>query len=424
MLKMKATLAKVENGQAHLDVEVEPSEVETALGQAYHKVVRKVNIPGFRKGKAPRFIVERHVGRDALVREALDDLLPHAFHHAVEETRIEPVGEPQFEVDRVEDGAPLAFRVAVDVKPQVKLGDYRSISIPHEIPEIGDEEVDRFLAEMQDRHARLVTIEGGEAAAGLFAWVSYEGTVAGRPVGSGEQAQLLDLSSADLLPGLGERLTGAKAGEEREVSLTYPDEDERQELAGKSAHLKIRVHAIGRKEAPAVDDDFARSLGSGSVEELRLEAKNKLTQAVREQAEEQATARAVEALVAGAEVEPIPASMVNRRMRALFSEWMGQIQQMGVTPEAYLARVGVTAEAFEAQVRARAEREVRTELVLEQLASQEGIAASEEEVRQGLDKAGLPPSAAPAVSRSMVITKAAAFLGEIAQSAAAVPQSS
>lgn len=424
MLKMKATLAKVENGQAHLEVEVDPAEVEAALGEAYQKVVRRVNIPGFRKGKAPRFVLERHVGRDALMREALDILLPHAFHHAVEDTRIEPVGEPHFDVEGVVEGAPLAFRVAVEVKPQVKLGDYRSISVPYEVPEIGEEEVDRFLADLQDRNARLVTIEDGEAAPGLFAWVSYDGTVAGRAVNSGGQAQLLDLSSADLLPGLGERLAGAKAGEEREVSLAYPENDERLDLAGKSADLKIRVHAVARKELPALDDELARSLGSGSVEELRLEAKNKLTQAVRERADEQTAARAVEALVAGAEVEAIPASMINRRMRSLFSEWMRQLKQMGMTPETYLAQLDVAAEAFEAQVRARAERELRTELVLEHLARQEGITASEEEVRQGLDKAGLTPSAAPMVSRSIAMAKAATFLGEIAKSPAALPQSS
>lgn len=424
MLKMKATLVKVENGQALLDVEVDPSEVEAALHGAYQKVVRKANIPGFRKGKAPRLIVERHLGRDALIREALENLLPHAFHHAVEDTLIEPVSEPRYDVTSLEDGAPLAFQVTVDVKPKVELGDYRSIQVPWETPEVGDEEVERFLANMQEQHARLVTVEGGEAAPGFFTWVSYEGTVADRPVGGDGQAHLLDLSSADPLPGMSERLTGARAGEEREVSLLFPPDYERAELAGQSANLKVKIHAVGRKEIPALDDDFARTLGSGSLEELRIEAKNKLAQALQGQADERVTAQAVEAVVTRAEIEAIPASMINRRLRALLAEWAEQLQQMGVTPGSYLARAGVTAEAFEAQVRARAEQEIRTELVLEQVARQEGIETSEEEVRRSLDKAGLSPTAAPAVRRSILVAKAAAFLKDVAKSIAASSQAS
>lgn len=424
MLKMKATLAKVENAQALLDVEVDASEVEAALDGAYRKVVRRVNIPGFRKGKAPRFIVERQVGRDALLREALDDLLPHAFHHAVEDTGIEPVGEPQYNITRLEDGAPLAFQVTVDVRPEVKLGDYRSIQISWEAPEVGDEEVEKFLAGMQDQQARFIAVEDGEAAPGLFAWVSYEGTVTGRPVGGDGQAHLLDLSSADLLPGLSDALSGAKAGEEREVALEFPADSEHAELAGKSAHLKVKIHAVGRREIPPLDDEFARSMGVGSLEELWIEAKNKLAQALRERADERVTAQAIEAAVAGSEIGVVPVSMINRRMRTLLSEWAGQLKQMGSTPESYLASTGLTAEAFEEQVRARAEQEIRTELVLEQVARREGIEASAEEVRQSLDKAGLPPTAAPAVRRSITIAKAAGFLRETAKSVAAAPQAS
>lgn len=424
MLKMNATLAKLEKGQALLEVEVDPAEVEAALDQAYQKLVRRVNIPGFRKGKAPRHLLERHVGRDALMREALDILLPHAYRHAVEETGIEPVGAPHFDVTRMEEGVPLAFRVTVDVRPEVRLGDYRSIRIPSERAEVPDEEVDRFLAGLQDAHARLVTVDGGEAAPGLFAWVSYEGTVAGRPVGGDGQSHLLDLSSQDLLPGLADSLAGARAGEEREVELSFPADEGRPELAGQSARLKVKVQAVARKEVPPLDDDFARSLGAASLEELRLEAKNRLTRAIHRQAEERATAQAVEAAVAQAEVGAIPASLIGQRVDALLSEWAERLRAAGLTSDQYFRAAGLTGEAFAEQVRARAEREIRTELVLEQVAREEGISASEDEVRQRLDKAGLPSTAAPAVRRSIVIAKAAAFLRETAKSMAAAPQAS
>lgn len=393
---MKATLEKLENCRAVVGIEVGLPHVEAALDKACRRLARRTDIPGFRKGRAPRVVVERHLGRGALWREALDDLLAEGFLGAVRTLGIEPVGDPDFEDVHVHDGEPLTFKAAVDVRPEIRLGDYRSGRFPVAAPEVTDEQVDRFLDSLREQHARLVPLEEGEAAEGLFAWITYDGTLGGRQVASG-QPMLVEFGRGNLLPGLEEQLLGAGRGEEREVRL-----DE--------GGLRVRVHGLARKEVPALDEAFARSLGVPGVEELRAEAKNKLREAAAREALEQAVRQAVESAVAGAEVPSLPASAVEKRYLSLMNDWTSRLQRLGMGQEEYLEQAGTSLEAFQQRVREEAEREIRTEYVLEEIARAEGLDVADAEVREELRQAGLPPAAAPAVRRSLAVRKAVEFL--------------
>lgn len=411
---MKATLEKLEDSRAILDVEVDLNHIEGALDMAYKRLVRKTDIPGFRKGKAPRAVLERHVGRTSLWREALDDLLGHAYTHAVEMIGIEPVADPEFDITRMEDGESLTFKASVDVRPEVRLGDYRSVRVGLDVAEVSEEEMGRFLDELRENQARLVTVEDGEAAPGHFLWISYEGTIGDKPVGSGGQSQLLEMGFSNLMPGLDEQLEGARAGEERKVTLTFPEDDEREELAGLEAILKIKVHSVARKETPDLDEEFARGTGYQGLEELKNEAKNKLRRAAREESERRALDEAIEAVVKQAEIGALPESMVERRLRHLMTDLEGRLRRIGLNEDAYLKQIGTDEAELLKQMKERAEREIKAELVLEQIAREEDIPVSDDEVKAGLEKAGLPPTAAPAIRGSLKITKAVDLLKESA----------
>lgn len=407
---MKATLEKLENCRAVLGVEVGVSRVEAALDKASRRLAGRTAIPGFRKGRAPRAVVERHLGRGALWREALDDLLAEGFLEAVRTLGIEPVGDPDFDDVHLHDGEPLTFKAAVDVRPEVRLGDYRSPRFPAEAPEVTEEQVDRFLDALREEHARLVPLEEGVAADGLFAWITYEGALGGRQVAAG-QPMLIEFGRGNLPPGLEEQLLGAGRGEEREVRL-------------EDGGLRVRIHGLARKELPALDEDFARSLGVPGLEELRAEAKNKLKEAAAREAVEQAVRRAVESAVAGAEVPSLPASAVEKRCRSLLAEWSTRLQRLGMSREDYLREAGTSFEAFQERVRAEAEREIRTEYVLEEIARAEGLEVADAEVRETLRQAGLSPAAAPAVRRSLARRKAVEFLKTLNAAEPVTPQAS
>lgn len=407
---MKATLEKLENCRAVMGVEVGVPRVEAALDEASRRLAGRTAIPGFRKGRAPRAVVERHLGRGALWREALDDLLAKGFLDAVRTLGIEPVGDPDFEDVHVHDGEPLTFKAAVDVRPEVRLGDYRSARFPAEAPEITEEQVERFLDALREEHARLVPLEEGEAAPGLFAWITYEGALGGRRVAA-EQPTLIEFGRGNLQPGLEERLLGAGRGEEREVRLA-------------DGALTVRIHGLARKELPALDEAFARSLGVPGLEELRAEAKNRLKEAAARDALEQAVRRAVESAVAGSEVPSLPASAVEQRYRSLLDDWADRLRRLGMTREEYVAKAGTSLEAFQERVRAEAEREIRTEYVLEEIARAEGLEVADAEVREALRQAGLAPAAAGAVRRSLARRKAVEFLKTLNAAEPVTPQAS
>src|SRR5690606_277923 len=236
---MKTTLEKVDN-TAYLTIEVPVETVEDALERAYRKLSRNVLIPGFRKGRAPRALVERRIGKEALLDEALDDLLPEAYARAVEETGIEPIDRPTVTDVEYDEGRPLSFKARVEVKPEVQLGDYRAVRVERPPVEVREADVDDVLERLREAQAQLVPVEDEPAAAGLVATIDFQGTIDGRPFDGGEGSDYaFEIGSGRLIEGFEEQLVGMRVGEERTIAVTFPDDYGNAELAGKAAEFRV-----------------------------------------------------------------------------------------------------------------------------------------------------------------------------------------
>lgn len=385
---MKTTIEKIENSRAHLEIEVPVEMLEDAMSKAAKKVAKKVNVPGFRKGKAPRAVVERHVGKAALVDEALQDLFPVVYEKAIEETGIKPVGQPEVKDLKVDEDQPMILMIEVDVLPEVKLGDYKSIAAAKEIKAITDEDVVAELDKMRERYAEVKSIEDEniEALEGHFLLVDFDGYVDGEAIqgGSGE-GYTLELGSNTFIPGFEEQLVGSRVGEEREIAVTFPQEYHEPSLAGKEAIFKIKVHEIKEKVMPELNDEFATMVEKESFEVLKEETRAHLIEHAEKEARAQLYNQVVELVVEQAEVD-VPESMIKQRQEALLQDLDQNLQQQGMGLDMYLQAIGKERDDVLADFAPRAEKEVKTDLVLETIAKQEEISATDEEVSAEIDQ--------------------------------------
>lgn len=406
---MKATVEKVEGNQALLEVEVGESELDKALDRAYRKVVGRINIPGFRKGKAPRIIVERFVGKEPLYEEALDLLVPEAYEQAVQETGIKPIDRPQITITQIEQGKPLTFKASVEVKPEVTLGPVEDLEVEKPSGELPAEEVERRVEEeihlRRQRRAELCALgEDAELRDGLWALVDFQGTMDGKPMKNGSaEGFTVEIGGGKMVPGFEAQLVGARVGEEREIRVTFPEDYEAQELAGEEATFQVKVREIKEKVLPELTDEFAREASPyGSLQELRSELANKLRDASLQDAERAFQRAVVEAVSAQAEVT-LPEVLVQRRLDRLMEENQASFKQYGIDYEEFLRNQGTDLESVREQLRPRAEKEVKADLVLDAVATAEGFEASDEEVEAEIQRvAGEYGQSAEAVKKLML----------------------
>src|SRR5690606_29391238 len=287
---MKATLDKVENNTAYLTVEVPAAMAEEALERAFRRLSRNILIPGFRRGSAPRALVERRIGSQALLDEALDDLLPEAYAQAVRETGIEPIDRPTVTDIHYEEGQPLSFKAQVEVKPEVTLGDYRSIRVERPQVQVDEADVNNLLERLREAQAQLVPVDDeAEAAEGHVAVIDFKGTVDGQPFPGGEgQDYMVEIGAGRLVEGFEQQLIGMRVGQERDIDVTFPEDHPEVGLAGKAARFHVTLKELKRKELPALDDEFARSVGEfQTLEELRADVEKNLRRRAEEDAQEQ-----------------------------------------------------------------------------------------------------------------------------------------
>lgn len=412
---MKAILEKLENNRAVLSVEVEAPVVEEALQRAYQRVVRRVNIPGFRKGRAPRRVVERYVGKDALWDEALEHLIGHAYDHAVAAVGIEPVDRPRIEIINAEEGEPLTFKAVVVVKPEVDLGDYRSVSVPLEVMEVTEADVEEQLRRMRERHAELIPLENGEAGPNTV--VGF--TVKMDDQESAGEMQWAEIGSGHLREEFEKQILGARPGEARSVEIAFPADHPDEKLAGRRAAMTVTIHEIKEKRLPELTESFIQEVAKcSSLEELRSRIENRLREAAQVVAERLQVTRAVEAVVGRAQVD-IPDVLIDRRLETLMNRWMEDLVKQGLSLEAYMRRTGRQLEDITRDLRSQAEKEVRTELVLEAVARKENITVSDEDVARRLEEVRLPETMAGVVRYMLLHEKAAAFIKDIAAANAA-----
>lgn len=382
---MKATWEKIEKNLGVLEVEVEAERVTAALDKAFQKVVKKVNVPGFRKGKVPRAIFESRFGVESLYQDAIDILLPEVYTEAVDQTDIFPVDRPEVDVEQFAKGQAFKFKAKVTVKPEVKLGDYKGIEVPATDVEVSEEELSEELTRMQERHAELVVIDEEAAQNGDTVVIDFDGSVDGVPFEGGKAERYsLELGSNTFIPGFEEQVVGLATGDFKDVTVTFPETYHAEELAGKEAVFKVKVHEIKRKQLPELDDEFAKDVSEfDTLDEYKEDLKKQLQSRKEKEGEAERERVLVDKIGENAEVE-IPQAMIDSEVQNMVRDFDNRLRAQGMNLDMFLGFSGQTIEDLQGQMTNDAEKRVRNNLVLEQIAKAEKIEATEEEINKEL----------------------------------------
>ncbi|MCM3759743.1 trigger factor [Alkalihalobacillus oceani] len=379
---------KLEGNEGVLTVDVAAEKVDEALNQAFKKVVKKVNVPGFRKGKVPRALFEKQFGVEALYQDALDILLPEAYAGAVDEAGIQPVDRPEIDIEKMEKGANLIFTAKVTVKPEVTLGEYKGLEVEEKDTTVTDEDVEAELKSLQERQAELVVVEDGTIENGDTAVMDFEGFVDGEAFEGGKAENYsLEIGSGQFIPGFEEQLVGLKAGEEKDVEVTFPEEYHAENLAGKPATFKVKIHDIKRKQLPELDDEFAKDANEEveTLDELKKELKDKLQKDKEHEAHHEIRDTLVEKAAENATID-IPEAMITTEVDRMMQEFEQRLQMQGMNLEMYYQFSGQDETAMREQFKVDGEKRVRINLTLEAIADAESIEVSEDDVNKELEK--------------------------------------
>jgi trigger factor len=375
---VKVTNEKTENNQTYLTIEMDQTEVEESTEKAYRKLVNRVNVPGFRKGKAPREILERHVGKERLLNDMLEELVPEAYEKALEEQAIEAIARPQIEVVQT---APVIFKAVVPLRPVVRLGDYRGIRLEPELVEVTGEMVDAVIEQLRHQHA---TWEPAERALALgdLATLNVESTVEGEPFINQEGAQYqLVGESVVPAPGFAEQLVGMNKDDTKEFEIQMPDDYSRENVAGKPVSFKVTVTEIKQENLPEVTDEFAGQVQSDiqTVDALRERIETDLKTRSEERSKQDFEERVIQAVTDISEVE-YPPIMVEAEIEELLDEQSQRLQMQGLTMEQYLRAMNKTAEEVHEEVRPIAEKRVTRGLILGKVAEEEKIEVTDNDI--------------------------------------------
>ena len=377
---MSLQVEKLEKNMAKLTVEVSAEDFEKAIEKVYQKQKKQISIPGFRKGKVPRVMVEKMYGKEVFYEDAANDLIPDAYDNALDECEEDIVSSPKIEVTQIEAGKPFVFTATVALKPEVKLGEYKGIKIEKIEREVTEEEILAEINRERNKNARNITIEDRPVKDGDMTVIDFEGFVDGEAFegGKGENYPLT-IGYGAFIPGFEEQLVGAEIGKEVEVKVTFPEEYRAEELQGKEAVFKCTVHEIKEKELPELDDEFASEVSEfDTLEEYKEDVKKNLTEKKVKDAETARENAAVEAAVKASEIE-IPEAMLETQQRQMVDEFSQRITMQGMSMEQYMQFTGATYEKLIEQVKPQAEERIRARLVLEAIAKSENIVATEED---------------------------------------------
>lgn len=385
-MTVQANWEKKEGNEGVLTITVPAERFEKALDQAFKKVVKDVNIPGFRKGKVPRPIFEQRFGVESLYQDAIDIVLPSAYSEAVEQTDIFPVDQPSIDIDEIERGKDLVFVCEVTVKPEVKLGDYKGLEVDVEEEEVTEEHVTYELEALQESHAELVVKEEGTVEEGDTVVIDFEGFIGDEPFEGGKgENHPLEIGSGQFIPGFEEELIGKETGE-TEVNVTFPEDYHAKELAGKEATFKVTIHEIKEKELPALDDEFAKDVDEEveSLEELKEKKREELLKERKQAAENKKREQLIEQVTENAEID-IPEAMVQTELDQMLNEFEQRLQMQGMNLETYFQFSGQTEEQLKEQMETDAQLRVKTNLVLEAVLEAEQIEVEEADIEEELE---------------------------------------
>ena len=385
---MSVKWEKQEGNEGVLTVEVDADTFNKALDDAFKKVVKQVSIPGFRKGKVPRGLFEQRFGVEALYQDALDILLPVEYPKAVEEAGIEPVDRPEIDVEKIEKGENLIFTAKVTVKPEVKLGEYKGLGVEKDDTAVTDEDVQNELKSLQERQAELVVKEDGKVEEGDTVVLDFEGFVDGEAFEGGKAENYsLEVGSGSFIPGFEDQLVGLEAGAEKDVEVTFPEEYHAEELAGKPAVFKVKIHEIKAKELPDLDDEFAKDIDEEveTLAELTEKTKKRLEEAKENEADAKLREELVLKASENAEAD-VPQAMIDTELDRMLKEFEQRLQMQGMNLELYTQFSGQDENALKEQMKEDAAKRVKSNLTLEAIAQAENLEVTDEEVEAELTK--------------------------------------
>ncbi|WP_298830451.1 trigger factor [uncultured Planococcus sp.] len=385
---MSAKWEKQEGNTGILTIEVPAEEVNAGLDKAFKKVVKEINVPGFRKGKMPRQMFEKRFGVESLYQDALDFILPDAYANAVEEAGINPVDRPEIDIETIEKNQPLVFTAKVIVKPEVELGEYKGLEASKPDTEVSDEDIENQLKEQQERLAELTVKEDEAIVEGDTAVIDFEGFVDGEAFEGGQGSDYsLEIGSNSFIPGFEEQLVGVKSGEEKDVEVTFPEEYHAAELAGKAATFKVKVNEVKGKELPELNDELAKEIDPEveSLEALRTKMKDSLIAEKKSAADATLRDELVQKAAENATID-IPHAMIHSEMDRMMSDFEQRLTQQGMNLELYFQFSGQDEAALREQMHGDAETRVRVSLTLEAIAEAENMQVTSEDIDKELEK--------------------------------------
>src|SRR5690625_3085260 len=381
-MSVTAKWEKKEGNEGVLTINVSADDFEKALDQAFKKVVKDVSLPGFRKGRIPRNIFENRFGVESLYQDAVDIVLPKAYGDAIDETGIFPVDQPKIDIEEIERGKELVFTCEVTVKPEVQLGEYKGLEVEEESVEVTEEDVEEAMKSMQESQAELVLKEEGSIEEGNTVVIDFEGFIDGEAFEGGKgENHPLEIGSGQFIPGFEEELIGKGSEEETEITVTFPADYHAEDLAGKEAVFKVKIHEVKEKEIPELDDDFAQDVDDEveTLDELKEKKREELKKQKEQAAENKKREKLIEKVTENAEVD-IPEAMIDTELDQMMREFEQRLQMQGMTLENYYQFSGQSEDDLKEQMKNDAELRVKTNLTLEAILEAEQLEVTEEDI--------------------------------------------
>ena len=421
---MSVQVEKLEKNMAKLTIEVSAAEFEKALEDAFLKNKNKISVPGFRKGKVPRQMVEKMYGPEIFYEDAANALIPDAYSKALDECEEDIVSSPEIDVTQIEKGKSFIFTATVALKPEVKLGKYKGVKVEAAEVTVTDEEVDVKIEKERENNARTIEVTDRPVKDGDMTVLDFEGFVDGVAFDGGKGENYpLTIGSGAFIPGFEEQLVGAEIGKEVEVNVTFPEDYQAEELKGKAAVFKCTIKEIKEKELPALDDEFASEVSEfDTLEEYKKDVKETLTIEKEKAARDAKEAAVIDAIIADSDMD-IPEAMVTTQQKQMIDEFAQRMQMQGLSMEQYFQFTGATLDKMMEQVKPQAETRIKSRLVLEAVAAKEGIEATEEDYEEEIKtmaevyqmepdkiKEMLPEKSVKGIKEDIAVKKAAEFV--------------
>ena len=384
---MSLKVEKLEKNMAKLTIEASAEDFEKAIQKVYLKARGRINIPGFRKGKAPRKLIEKMYGTGVFYEDAANDLIPTAYAEALKDCDLEIVSRPEINVTQIESGKPFIFTAEVAVKPEVTLGEYKGVEVEKSNVEVTDEDINKEVDKERENNSRTIDVDDRAVESGDIIKLDFDGSVDGVPFAGGKaENYTLTIGSGSFIPGFEDQLIGTKIGEDKDVTVTFPEDYHEKSLAGKEAVFKCKVNAITVKELPDADDEFASEVSEfETLAEYKEDIKKKLTEKKEKEARAKKEAQAVEKAVENATME-IPDAMIDTQVQSMMEDFARRMQSQGLSLEQYFQFTGMDAKKMHDQMKPEALKRIQNSLVLEAVAKAENIEISDEKVDEEIAK--------------------------------------